>query len=224
MPDRPHPSTRTIAVVTSSRADYCHLYWPLRELERRPEVRLRLMVTGAHLADEFGHTVDVIEADGFRIDDRLDCLARDDADIAMARTIGQATLAFADAFERQRPDLLLLVADRYEMLAPATAALAMRIPMAHIEGGERSEGAIDHAVRNALTMMSHLHFVTTETSAARIVAMGEEPWRVHHTGAPSLDHLQRTPLPDREALAKRIGMPPRSPAPRDRPSSRDARS
>ena len=206
MPDRSYPSTRTIAVVTSSRADYSHLYWPLRELERRPGVRVRLMVTGAHLAEEFGHTVDVIETDGFRIDDRLDCLVGDDSDIAMARTIGRATLAFTEAFERERPDLLLLVADRYEMLAPATAALAMRIPMAHIEGGERSEGAIDHAVRNALTMMSHLHFATTEAAAERIVAMGEEPWRVHHTGAPSLDHLRRTPLPDRAALAARLGM------------------
>jgi UDP-N-acetylglucosamine 2-epimerase (non-hydrolysing)/GDP/UDP-N,N'-diacetylbacillosamine 2-epimerase (hydrolysing) len=206
MPDRTESSTRTIAVVTSSRADYCHLYWPLRELGDRPGIRVRLMVTGAHLAREFGHTVDVIEADGFRIDDRLDCLVGDDADTAMARTIGQATLAFADAFERDRPDLVLLVADRYEMLAPANAALAMRIPIAHIEGGERSEGAIDHAIRNALTMMSHLHFATTEAAAARIVAMCEEPWRVHHTGAPSLDHLQRTPLPDRQALAGRLGM------------------
>ena len=107
----------------------------------------------------------------------------------MAKTIGVATLSLADLLGTMRPDILLLIADRYEMLAPASVALALRIPVAHIEGGEISEGAIDDAVRNALTKMSHIHFTSTERARARVIAMGEEEWRVHRAGAPSLDHL-----------------------------------
>jgi UDP-N-acetylglucosamine 2-epimerase (non-hydrolysing)/GDP/UDP-N,N'-diacetylbacillosamine 2-epimerase (hydrolysing) len=197
---------RTIAVVTSSRADYGHLFWVLKELQARPESQLRLMVTGPHLRPEFGMTSDVIEADGFEIHDRIECLSDSDTEAEAARAIGRATIGFANAFQRDRPDLLLLIADRFEMLGPANAALAMRIPIAHIEGGERSEGAIDHAIRNALTMMSHLHLTTTENAARKIVAMGEEPWRVHRVGAPSLDHLKRTTLPDRAKIEASIGL------------------
>ncbi|MHC4993328.1 MAG: UDP-N-acetylglucosamine 2-epimerase, partial [Planctomycetota bacterium] len=133
-------SIRTIAVVTSSRADYGHLVWPLRRLSEQPGLSVRLMVTGAHLSPEFGGTVEVIERDGFAVDDRIECLLSADTDIAMAKTIGLATISFASAWAEARPDLLLLIADRYEMLAPASAALAMRVPIAHIEGGEASEG------------------------------------------------------------------------------------
>ncbi|MCZ6836587.1 MAG: UDP-N-acetylglucosamine 2-epimerase [Planctomycetota bacterium] len=202
----PDSTKRTIAVVTSSRADYGHLYWVLKELQARPQVEVRLMVTGAHLRPEFGLTSRVIEADGFTIDDRIECLGDSDTETAAAQAIGRATIGFAHAFDRQRPDLLLLIADRFEMLGPANAALAMRIPIAHIEGGERSEGAIDNAIRNALTMMSHVHLTTTESAKAKIIAMGEEAWRVHRVGAPSLDHLKRSTLPDRQALESRIGL------------------
>ncbi len=195
---------RTIAIVTSSRADYGHLYWVLKELALRPEVRMRLMVTGSHLSPEFGHTIDVIEKDGFQIHDRIECLMSSDTDVGMAKTMGLALLSFAERFEMSRPDLLLLIADRYEMLAPAAAAMAMRIPIAHIEGGERSEGAIDHVVRNALTAMSHLHFATTKAATRRIVEMGEEPWRVYHVGAPSLDFLHRADLLSQPELEQRI--------------------
>jgi UDP-N-acetylglucosamine 2-epimerase (non-hydrolysing)/GDP/UDP-N,N'-diacetylbacillosamine 2-epimerase (hydrolysing) len=112
----------------------------------------------------------------------------------MAKTIGVATLSLADCLGQMRPDLLLLIADRYEMLAPASVALALRIPVAHIEGGEVSEGAIDDAVRNALTKLSHIHFTSTNLARSRVIAMGEEEWRVHHVGAPSLDHLRRSVL------------------------------
>ena len=154
--------SRTIAIVTSSRADYGHLYWPLRDIESHPDLDPRLIVTGAHLSPEFGQTVERIEKDGFEIAERIECLLSSDSDIAMAKTIGLATTSFADALGRMRPDVVMILADRYEMLAPASAALALRIPIVHTEGGERSEGAIDQAVRNALTMMSHLHLVTTE--------------------------------------------------------------
>jgi UDP-hydrolysing UDP-N-acetyl-D-glucosamine 2-epimerase len=196
---------RKIAVVTTSRADYSHLYWPLRQLSAHPDVDLRIIVMGAHLSPEFGSTVQEIERDGFKIDARVECLLSSDTDVGMAKTIAVATLSLADIFGQMRPDLLLLIADRYEMLAPASVALALRIPIAHIEGGEISERAIDDAVRNALTKMSHIHFTSTQAARERVIAMGEESWRVHRTGAPSLDHLRRQTLFTREQVESRLG-------------------
>ncbi|MHB8539778.1 MAG: UDP-N-acetylglucosamine 2-epimerase [Candidatus Acidiferrales bacterium] len=191
---------RKIAVITTSRADYSHLYWPLRDLSEHPQVDLRIIALGSHLSPEFGCTIREIEKDGFEISARIECLLSSDTDVGMAKTIGVATLSVADTLGQMRPDLLLLIADRYEMLAPASVALALRIPIAHIEGGEISEGAIDDAVRNALTKMSHIHFTSTETARRRVVAMGEEEWRVHRAGAPSLDHLRRRRLHIRKEL------------------------
>lgn len=202
---------RTIAVITSSRADYSHLYWPLRDLSSRRDVDLRLVAFGSHLSPEFGYTLQEIEKDGFNIDARIECLLSSDSDVGMAKTIGVATLSFGDLFGQMRPDLLLLIADRYEMLAPASVALALRIPIAHIEGGEISEGAIDDVVRNALTMMSHIHFTSTEGARRRVIAMGEEEWRVHRAGAPSLDHLRRRTLLSREELESSLGIDLRQP-------------
>jgi len=197
---------RRIGVVTSSRADYSHLYWPLRELAANPAIDLGVFALGAHLSPEFGSTIDEIERDGFPIRARIECLLSSDTDTGMAKTIGIAILGLADAFTAWRPDLLLLIADRYEMLAPASVALALRIPVAHIEGGEISQGAIDDHVRNALTKLAHIHFTSTETARQRVIAMGEEPWRVHHAGAPSLDHLRRSTLLDRAALEARLAL------------------
>ena len=196
---------RKIAVVTSSRADYSHLYWPLHDLAAHPAVDLQLIAMGPHLSPAFGATVQDIEHDGFPIAGRVECLLSSDTDIGMAKTIGVAVLGLADLLGNLRPDLLLLIADRYEMLAPASVALALRIPIAHIEGGEISEGAIDDAVRNALTKMSHIHFTSTHNARARVIAMGEEPWRVHRAGAPSLDHLRRSPLLTRDELQQKLG-------------------
>lgn len=195
---------RKIAIVTTSRADYSHLYWLLHDLAQRDEVDLQLVVMGSHLSREFGLTVQQIERDGFSIAARVECLISSDSDVGMAKTIGVATLSLADLFAHMRPDLLVLIADRYEMLAPASVALALRIPIAHIEGGEVSEGAIDDAVRNALTKMSHIHFTSTYAARQRIIAMGEEEWRVHRAGAPSLDHLRRQNLPIREQLESKL--------------------
>jgi UDP-N-acetylglucosamine 2-epimerase (non-hydrolysing)/GDP/UDP-N,N'-diacetylbacillosamine 2-epimerase (hydrolysing) len=203
---------RKIAVVTTSRADYSHLYWPLRELSAHPDVDLKIIVMGAHLSPEFGSTIQEIEKDGFHIDARVECLLSSDSDVGMAKTIGVATLSLADIFGQMRPDLLLLIADRYEMLALASVALALRIPIAHIEGGEISEGAIDDAVRNALTKMSHIHFTSTQAARDRVIAMGEEPWRVHRAGAPSLDHLRRQTLFTREQVESRLRVELKHPA------------
>ncbi len=197
---------RRIGVVTTSRADYSHLYWPLRELAAHPGVDLGVLALGPHLSPEFGNTLQAIERDSFPIKARIECLLSSDTDTGMAKTIGIAILTLADALTAWRPDLLLLIADRYEMMAPACTALALRIPMAHIEGGEVSQGAIDDHVRNALTKLAHVHFTSTETARRRVIAMGEEPWRVHRAGAPSLDHLRRSTLLDRTALEARLSL------------------
>ena len=197
---------RRIAVVTTSRADYSHLYWPLRLLAEDARVELRLIVMGAHLSPEFGATIHEIEKDGFAIAARIECLLSSDSDVGMAKTIGLATLSLSDVLGEMRPDILLLIADRYEMLAPAAVALALRIPIAHIEGGEISEGAIDDAVRNALTKMAHLHFTSTFAARDRIISMGEEPWRATRAGAPSLDHLRKSNLLSREEVAAKLNV------------------
>ena len=195
---------RKIGVVTTSRADYGHLYWPLRMLVDCGDLELQLIVLGAHLSPEFGNTVREIQKDGFRIAARVECLLSSDSDVGMAKTIGTAVLGLAEHLSVLRPDILLLIADRYETLAPASVALALRIPIAHIEGGEISEGAIDDAVRNALTKMAHIHFTSTFEARERIIAMGEEEWRVHRAGAPSLDQLRRSSLLDRPGLEKKL--------------------
>jgi len=201
MPEQPGIlKERKIAVVTTSRADYGHLYWTLKELKNRPQINLQLIALGAHFSPAFGNTFKEIEADGFSIDERVECLISSDTDVGMAKTIGLAAIGLADVLGRMRPDILLLIADRYEMLAPASVALALRIPIAHIEGGDISEGAIDDAVRNALSKMSHLHFTTNENSRLRVLAMGEEAWRVQQVGSPSLDNLRRRELISREEL------------------------
>ena len=200
------PSTRRIAVVTTSRADWGHLVWPLRLLEQATDIEVELLVGGAHLDSRFGHTIDAIKAAGFKVAAEIPFLPDDDSDRGMGEGIGRAVIGFTEALSKLRPDLLLIIADRYEMLAPAAAAMALRIPIAHIEGGEISEGAIDQQVRDALTKMSHLHLVPTEEAARRVISMGEEPWRVSVSGAPSLDHLRHSELPSREAVEAAIGM------------------
>ncbi len=196
---------RRIAVVSSSRADYGHLYWVMRELQQAADVELLTIAMAAHSSPRFGDTQRRFVEDGFGLDACIECLLDSDSDVGMAKTIGVATLGLADTLGRLRPDLLLLIADRYEMLAPASVALALRIPIAHIEGGEVSEGAIDDAVRNALSKLAHVHLVPTAQARRRVLAMGEEAWRVHQVGAPSLDHLRRSQLPAAAELLPRLG-------------------
>lgn len=193
---------RKIAVVTSSRADYAHLRWLLHDLEANPAVDLHLITLGPHLSPAFGHTGKNIRS---RRQSHVECLLDSDTDIGMAKTIGVATLGLAEALGQMRPDILLLVADRYEMLAPASVSLALRIPIAHVEGGEITLGAIDDAVRNALTKMSHLHFACTRPAAERIAAMGEERWRIKFSGSLSLDFLRRERLLTKVQVERKIG-------------------
>ena len=192
---------RKIAVVTSSRADYAHVRWLLYELAQQPTVELHVIAMGPHHSPTFGHTGKVISAARVTA---VECLLDSDSDVGMAKTIGVATLGLADALGRLRPDILLIIADRYEMLAAATAALALRIPIAHVEGGEITFGAIDDAVRNALTKMSHLHFACTRRAAERIASMGEEPWRITFSGSLSLDSVRRERLLSKTQLQKQL--------------------
>lgn len=180
---------RTIAVVTGARSDY-GIYLPLlRRISTNPALRLRLMATGMHLAPEFGLTWEVIAADGFEIEDRIECLLSSDSPEGTAKSMGLGIVGFAQAFGRRRPDVLVVLGDRFEMYAAAAAALPFRIPVAHIHGGELSEGAIDDALRHSMTKLSHLHFVATDEYRRRVLQMGEEPWRVKVVGALSLDNL-----------------------------------
>lgn len=179
----------------------------MRAIEAHPELALKLLVFGAHLSPQYGMTVDDITAEGFHIDERIECLISSDTDVAMARTIGLATLSLADSLGRMRPDMLLIIADRYEMMAAATVALALRIPIAHIEGGEISAGAIDDAIRNALTKMAHLHLTPHRQAARRVAAMGEADWRISVCGAPSLDHLRQLQLWDTPQLIRELDLP-----------------
>src|SRR6266700_557305 len=191
---------RKIAVVTSSRADYAHLRWLLYDLARQPSIDLNVIAIGPHHSPVFGHTGKEISA---RVT-TVECLLDSDTDIGMAKTIGVATLGLADTLGRLRPDILLIIADRYEMLAAANAALALRIPIAHVEGGEITSGAIDDAVRNALTQMSHLHFACTRRAAKRIAGMGEEPWRITFSGSLSLDSVRREHLLTKVQVEKEL--------------------
>jgi len=184
---------KRVAVVTVGRSDYGILRPVLAAIEADPALELFLVVAAAHLRASYGLTVSEIEADGFAIGARIDMLTDDDSPTAVAASFGRGVPMFADAYEASGADLLLLLGDRYETLAAAVAAVPLRLPIAHIHGGETTEGALDDALRHAITMLSHLHFAATEEYAARIVAMGEEAWRVTVSGAPALDNLALLP-------------------------------
>lgn len=194
---------KKIVVVTSSRADYAHLRWLFDDLARNRAIELNVIALGPHFSPSFGNTGRAISSVPVT---RVECLLDSDTDVGMAKTIGIATLGLADALDRLRPDILLLIADRYEMLAPAAAALALRIPVAHVEGGEITVGAIDDAVRNALSKMSHLHFACTRQAAKRIAGMGEEPGRITFSGSLSLDFLKREKLFTKAEIEKKLGL------------------
>lgn len=194
-----------ICVVTGSRAEYGLLYWVLHDLLASEGVELQLIVTGMHLAREFGHTVDQIEQDGFSIARRVDMLLSGDTPGATAKSIGLGVVGMSDAFEQLRPDVVVLLGDRFEILAAAQACLVHNIPVAHIAGGDTTEGAFDESIRHAITKMSHLHLVTNELSARRLRQLGEDPKRIHVVGSPGLDHLKRSALLDRQAIEAALG-------------------
>jgi UDP-hydrolysing UDP-N-acetyl-D-glucosamine 2-epimerase len=166
----------------------------LRRIQKDPDLELRLIVGGMHLSPEFGLSARAIVQDGFEISDRIEMLLSSDTPEGIAKSIGLGTIGFAQSFSRCRPDILLVLGDRFEVLAAVAAALPFNIPVGHIHGGESTEGSIDEAIRHSVTKMSHLHFVATEFYGQRVIQMGEEPWRISVSGAPSLDNLHDVTL------------------------------
>jgi UDP-hydrolysing UDP-N-acetyl-D-glucosamine 2-epimerase len=195
-------SARKVAVVTGARSEYGLLYWLLKELQQNPEFELQLIVTGAHLKKELGFTVQTIENDGFSINAKVEILETEDTPLDISRSMGRAVSGIAEALDQLKPDILLLLGDRYEILAAAQAALIARIPIAHIHGGELTEGAVDDSIRHAITKMANLHFVSAEPYRRRVIQLGEQPETVFTVGAPGLDHLQQLKLLRREELEK----------------------
>lgn len=204
-------SRRRICFVTGSRADYGLLYHPMRAVAAEPGFELQVAVTGMHLAPQFGLTVGAIEADGFPITGRVESLLASDTGSGVAKSMALGTAGFADFLTRAEPDLLMLLGDRYEMLAAANAALVMGIPMAHLCGGDVTEGAYDDSIRHALTKMAHLHFVTNADAARRVVQLGEDPARVHDVGSSGLDFIRTFTPMARAELAAQIGVDPARP-------------
>ena len=202
---------RIIGVVTVARSDYGHIVPLLEALRDIPGIALQLYVAGAHLSPRFGRTVEAIEADGWPIAERIETIGASDSAADVAAGAGAGVAGFARAFARRRPDLTVLLGDRVEMLAAVVAALPLAIPVAHLHGGEFTVGAIDEQARHAITKLSHLHFPAAEAYARRIRQMGEEPWRVHCSGAPGLDRFARLAAVPRAELARRIGLPLRRP-------------
>lgn len=197
---------RRICVVTGTRADYGLLYWLMREIKACPDLELQVVATAMHLEPAFGHTIDQIRQDGFTIDAEVAIDLSGDDPLSIARATGRCVSRLADAFEGLRPDIVVLLGDRFEALAAASAAALMGIVIAHIHGGEVSEGAIDDAMRHAITKLSHLHFVAAEAFARRVRQMGESPEHVFVVGAPGLDHLASRKLAGRDELAQRLGL------------------
>ena len=199
-------SGRRIAVVTVARSDY-GIYRPvLRCLARDSAFDLQIIAASAHLSEAFGRTADLIERDGFSVAARVDMLLPSDTPEAIAESSGRGTAGFARAYAALTPDLLLALGDRFDMHAAVVAAAPFGLPVAHIHGGEATEGAIDNLFRHSITKLSHLHFVATESFARRVVQMGEEPWRVTVSGAPALDELDAIDYLDRAALESRFGL------------------
>lgn len=182
---------RRIAVFTGTRAEYGLLYWLMRDIQASDRLILQVIVSGMHLSPEFGETWKQVQADGFPIDAKVEMLLSSDTPVGVVKSMGLGTIGFADALERLQPDLLVVLGDRFEALAVVQAALIMRIPVAHLHGGEITEGAYDDAIRHAITKMASLHFTAAEPYRQRVIQMGEAPETVFNVGAIGLDHLQR---------------------------------
>jgi len=195
---------RTIGIVTVGRSDY-GIYRPvLGRIAADPDLRLCLFVGGMHLSKAFGLTVKAIESDRYKICARVKMPVSSDTPEAISKSMGMGLIGFARAYARSRPDILVVLGDRFEMHAAALAALPFNIPVAHIHGGELTQGAIDDALRHSMTKLSHLHFVSTKEYARRVAQLGEEKWRITVSGAPSLDNLKTMPLLNRPALEKKL--------------------
>ena len=202
---------KRIAVVTATRAEYGLLRRTVEALRAEACFDVKLVVTGTHLSPAFGETWKQIAADGVRIDYKIDYLSQDRSSEGIAKEAGRCAELFADAFAAMKPDLVLVLGDRYELLPICSSALVLGIPIAHIAGGERTEGAIDDAVRNAVTMLSTIHFPNSPEAAEAIVRMRGSARNVFEVGEPGAENILKATLPSREELAARLGLDPSKP-------------
>lgn len=194
---------KKICVITGTRAEYGLLYWLMKEILADQELELQLIVTGMHLSPEFGLTYKEIEQE-FHINKKVEMLLSSDTPVGIAKSIGLAQISFAEVFIELQPDLIVILGDRYEIFAAASAAMVSRIPLAHLHGGETTEGAFDEAIRHSLTKMSHLHFTATEEYRNRVIQLGEHPSRVFNVGGMGIENIKRLKLLSKEEFEQSI--------------------
>jgi len=197
---------KKICVVTGTRAEYGLLYWLMKNIQEAPELELQIIATGMHLSPEFGLTYQEIERDGFHIDKKIEMLLSADTQSAITKSTGLGLLGFANAFDELKPDLVLLLGDRYELLSAASAALFARIPIGHIHGGETTEGAFDEAIRHSITKMAWWHFVACDEYKKRVIQLGEDPERVFNVGSLGVDVIKKTKLLSKKVLMDKMGI------------------
>lgn len=195
---------KKVCVVTGSRAEYGLLRWLMQGIAESPKLQLQLIATGSHLSPEFGLTANSIEADGFVIDARVEMLLSSDTPSGVTKSMGLGLIGFADAISQLKPDLMLLLGDRYEIFSAAAAAMVARLPIAHLHGGESTEGAIDEAIRHSITKMSHLHFVAAEPYRQRVIQLGEDHKHVFNVGGLGIDSILKCALLSKEALESEL--------------------
>ena len=195
---------RKICVVTGSRAEYGLLYWLMKEINDDKDLELQIIVTGMHLSKEFGNTFQQIEKDGFTINKKVDISLSSDTDVAITKSMGLGMIGFADAFSKLKPELIVVLGDRFEIFSAVSSAMIARVPVAHLHGGEASEGVIDESIRHAITKMSHLHFVATDEYKNRVIQLGEQPKRVFNVGGLGIDNIKKLKLLTKSELEKTI--------------------
>lgn len=197
---------KKVCIVTGTRAEYGLLKPIIEKVHRDTELELQLVVTGMHLSPEFGLTYKEIEKDGFPIADKVEMLLSSDSNVGITKSMAVALMGFADSFERLKPDMVLLLGDRYEMLMVASAAMIAKIPIAHLHGGELTEGLIDEAIRHSISKMSYLHFTSTDEYRKRVIQLGEQPERVHCVGALGVENIKNITLMNKAELEKSLGI------------------
>lgn len=197
---------KKICVITGSRCEYGLLYWLLKEIEEHPLLSLQLVATGMHLSPEFGSTYQQIVADGFSIDAKVEMLLSSDTAVGISKSMGLGMISFADVFERLQPNWVVVLGDRFEIFAAASAAFVARIPIVHVHGGELTLGAYDDGFRHSITKMAYLHFTATPEYAQRVMQLGEDPKRIFCVGPCFLDALRYSTFFDKPALEKRLGL------------------
>lgn len=202
--ERPEINKRKICIVTGTRAEFGLMQWLMHEIQEDSDLELQIIATGMHLSPEFGQTYKSIEDRGFPISKKVEVLLSSDSSIGISKSMGLGMISFAEAYAELEPDVIVVLGDRFEIFSAVSAATIARIPIAHLHGGEATEGLIDEPIRHSITKMSHLHFTATEAYAQRVRQLGEQPDRVFHTGTPGLDNISRLKLLNREAFEKSI--------------------